>query len=46
VYYQKTKFNCVENASAIAYLGDALMVLNQRTQRREAVGVEGTYEGN
>jgi hypothetical protein len=46
VYYQKTKFNCVENASAIAYLGDALMMLNRRTQRREAVGVEGTYEGN
>lgn len=40
------RFACVENELAILSLNNALDVLDQRTQRREAAGVEGTHEGN
>ena len=42
-YYQRTKFACDENADAIDHLNGALEVLQARTARREAAGVEGTY---
>ncbi len=38
------KFACDENARAIAHLEHALAALNERTQKREARGVEGTHE--
>lgn len=37
------KFACVENAAAIKCLGDALAALNERTERRERAGLEGTH---
>ena len=43
-YYQRTKFACNENADAIDHLNGALEVLQARTARREAAGVEGTHE--
>lgn len=42
-FYQRTKFQCVENASAIDYLKAALNDLEQRTKAREERGVEGTH---
>lgn len=42
-YYQRTKFACDENATAIEHLNHALDALQARTARREAAGVEGTY---
>lgn len=45
-YYQKSKFNCRENAIAITKLEEALHWLNSRTNRRESESVEGTHEGN
>lgn len=45
-HYQSGQFRCRENALAITKLEEALHWLNSRTQRREAQGVEGTYEGN
>jgi hypothetical protein len=44
-YYETTEFACQENKTAIADLADALRVLQSRTARREAAGVEGTHEG-
>ena len=44
-YYQRSRFACDENAQAIEHLNAALDVLQQRTARREAAGVEGTNEG-
>ena len=44
-FYQKGKFHCIENQSAIQYLNSALECLSDRTQRREAAGIEGTHEG-
>lgn len=44
-FYQSSKFNCEENAKAMAYLDQALSVLNSRTNRREHQKVEGTHEG-
>lgn len=44
-FYQRSKFNCVENAKAIVSLNDALRILGGRTVRREAMGTEGTHEG-
>jgi len=41
--FQRSKFECTENRLAIMHLKDALTVLNDRTQRREKVGVEGTH---
>lgn len=45
-FYETTQFASDENASAISFLDAALGVLNLRTQRREAQGVEGTHEGS
>lgn len=45
-HYQRSRFNCGENAEAIEHLGRALAVLEARTARREAQMVEGTHEGN
>ena len=42
-FYQESKFASKENASAIAYIKDALRVLNDRTKDREARLVEGTH---
>lgn len=42
-FYQK-HFPCRENEIAIRELDTALMVLNARTLRREAAGIEGTHE--
>lgn len=35
------KFPCFENVNAIAHLGGALNILNERTKKRLAQGVEG-----
>lgn len=43
-FYQESRFACAENESAIKYLQHALDVLANRTARREAEGVEGTYD--
>ncbi len=46
-YYQRAangRFACEENEAAIQHLDVALEFLNQRTQQREARGVEGTHE--
>lgn len=45
-FYQRSKFNCKENADAIFHLETALNILNERTARREAALVEGTHAGN
>lgn len=45
-YQADERFNCAENAAAIAALGQALDHLEARTKRREAAGVEGTHEGD
>jgi hypothetical protein len=45
-YYQSSQFACQENQQAIYHLTDALAILNTRTSRREAAGVEGTHGGN
>jgi hypothetical protein len=42
-FYQKSRFNCEENARAILHLQAALDVLNSRTQDREKRAVEGTH---
>ncbi len=42
-FYQDSKFNCIENAKAILHIKETLAVLDERTQRREARGVEGTH---
>lgn len=42
-FYQKSQFNCEENARAILHLQAALDVLNSRTQEREKRAVEGTH---
>lgn len=41
-YFQKSEFNCRENAIAITKLEEALMWLRKRTLGREKRGVEGT----
>lgn len=43
-YFQNSKFNCQENADAIASLQDALSALESRTKARIDQGVENTYE--
>ena len=45
-HYQRSRFNCGENAEAIEHLGRALDALESRTARREEQQVEGTHEGN
>lgn len=42
--YQNNGFECEENALAIKYLDLALSALHERTEKRRARGVEGTYE--
>lgn len=44
-WYNASGFACDENTEAIGHLHLALAVLNSRTARREAAGVEGTHEG-
>lgn len=43
-YYQDSKFQCVENAIALANLQNALSILQIRTKDRERRGVEGTHQ--
>lgn len=43
-FYQKSKFNCRENAIALTHLETALLWLEKRTADREAREVEGTHE--
>lgn len=43
-YYQGSKFNCYENAEAMAHLQEALKVLDSRTRKREKEGTEGTHK--
>lgn len=45
-HYQTTQFHCEENARAVLHLEAALDVLNSRTARRVAAGIEGTHQGN
>ena len=42
-YYQRSKFNCDENADAIRLLSEALVALDSRTKSRERRAVEGTH---
>jgi hypothetical protein len=42
-FYQRTEFNCDENAVALEHLQKALTILDERTQKREARQVEGTH---
>ena len=43
-FYQASRFACDENHIAIMHLNGALEVLNDRTKKREARGVEGTHK--
>jgi len=43
-FFQGSKFACDENHEAIYYLQQALLILNERTAKREARGVEGLHE--
>lgn len=43
-FYQRSKFACPQNAIALDSLDNALRVLRERTESREARGVEGTHE--
>ncbi len=42
-FYQESPFNCAENAAALGHLEAALEILQSRTKRREAAGIEGTH---
>jgi hypothetical protein len=42
-YYQRSKFQCWENARALDLLEAALSILDFRTKQREAQKVEGTH---
>ena len=42
-FYQRSKFSCTENASAITYLDHAMQALIDRTLEREERRVEGTH---
>lgn len=42
-FYQRSKFNCMENAEAIFHLEKAIEHLRSRTAKRESRGVEGTH---
>lgn len=41
--FQAGEFNCRENAIALTKLEEAMLWLNERTNKREARGVEGTH---
>lgn len=43
-YYQGTKFECEDNAKALAHVEDAINILNDRQLRRFCEGVRGTHE--
>lgn len=43
--YQTTRFKCEENEKALGHLHQAMIVLQERTTRREAQNVEGTLSG-
>lgn len=43
-FFQTSKYECADNADAVAYLEGALNALNRRTEDRENRGVEGTHE--
>ena len=43
-FYQRSKFECSENAAALDYLNSALHILNNRTKDREDRKVEGTHD--
>lgn len=42
-FYQFSQFACEENAVALSHLYAAARILDERTKRREAAGVEGTH---
>ena len=41
--YQASRFNCIENATALEHLVAAAEALDSRTKNRVARGVEGTH---
>jgi hypothetical protein len=43
-FYQRSKFKCDENATALMHLQDALFALESRTAGRQAREVEGTHD--
>lgn len=43
-FFQKSPFECTENAEAIDAISEALYFLNKRTSRRIREGKEGTWE--
>lgn len=43
-FYQKSPFNCQENAEALHHIEEALRWLDKRTKDREARNVEGTHQ--
>ena len=43
-FYQKSKFGCEENETAIAFIELALEKLDERTENREKRQVEGTHQ--
>lgn len=43
-HFQETKFNCIENTTAIYHLEEALRNLNDRTEKRNERGVLDTDE--
>lgn len=45
-FYNVSGFRCAENDAALAHIYAALATLKERTDRREAEGVEGTHEGS
>ena len=44
--FQRGPFVCDENGRAIGYLKLAMEALEERTQKREAAGVEGTNQSH
>jgi hypothetical protein len=42
-FYQRSEFDCIENAVALGHLKVAAEVLAERTRGRERRGVEGTH---
>lgn len=40
------RFPCEENVQAMAYLDSALIILNERTRKRQEQGVEGKNEAH
>lgn len=42
-FYQRSKFNCADNAEALEHIYKAAECLDRRTKEREARKVEGTH---